>query len=37
MSIVILAEKPSQGMDYAKAFNSMKRKNGYIEVSDNRF
>lgn len=37
MSIVILAEKPSQAMDYAKAFNSMKRKDGYIEVNDSRF
>lgn len=37
MSIVILAEKPSQGKDYAEAFKNSSRKNGYIEVSDDRF
>lgn len=37
MSIVILAEKPSQGAAYAEAFSSVRRKDGYIEVNDHRF
>lgn len=37
MSIVILAEKPSQGRAYAKAFNNTNKKGGYIEVNDRRF
>lgn len=37
MSIVILAEKPSQGRAYAEAFKNTSRKDGYIEVNDNRF
>lgn len=37
MSIVILAEKPSQGAAYAEAFQKTSRKDGYIEVDDNRF
>lgn len=37
MSIVILAEKPSQGAAYAEAFQKVSRKDGYIEVSDSRF
>lgn len=36
MSIVILAEKPSQGKAYAEAFHKRSRKDGYIEVSDSR-
>lgn len=34
---VILAEKPSQGRAYAEAFNKTSKKDGYIEVDDNRF
>lgn len=37
MSILILAEKPSQAKAYADAFNNISRKDGYIEVNDNRF
>lgn len=37
MSIVILAEKPSQGRAYADAFRNSVKKDGYIEVNDNRF
>ncbi|MFS0644382.1 DNA topoisomerase 3 [Siminovitchia sp. 179-K 8D1 HS] len=37
MSIVILAEKPSQGRAYAEAFNHTNKKGGYIEVNDRRF
>lgn len=37
MSIVILAEKPSQANAYADAFKKTIRKDGYIEVDDNRF
>lgn len=37
MSIVILAEKPSQAKAYAEAFQYTKFKNGYIEVKDDRF
>lgn len=35
--VVILAEKPSQGRAYAEAFNKTSKKDGYIEVDDNRF
>src|SRR5699024_9615593 len=35
--VVILAEKPSQGKSYAEAFNKTSKKDGYIEVDDNRF
>lgn len=34
--VLILAEKPSQGKAYAEAFKNSNRKDGYIEVSDNR-
>ncbi|MBD8007099.1 toprim domain-containing protein [Bacillus norwichensis] len=37
MSIVILAEKPSQGRAYADAFRNAIKKDGYIEVEDSRF
>ncbi|VEF47416.1 DNA topoisomerase III [Bacillus freudenreichii] len=37
MSIVILAEKPSQGRAYADAFRNTIKKDGYIEVNDDRF
>lgn len=37
MSIVILAEKPSQGRAYADAFRNTSKKDGYIEVNDSRF
>ncbi|WP_261677106.1 DNA topoisomerase III [Staphylococcus equorum] len=32
MTTVILAEKPSQAMDYAKALGIKKKENGYIEL-----
>jgi len=35
--VLILAEKPSQGKAYAGAFKNTSRKDGYIEVDDNRF
>ena len=35
LSIVILAEKPSQAKDYGKAFKNSSTKGGYIEVEDN--
>jgi len=37
MSIVILAEKPSQAKDYAKAFKKTSTKGGYIEIEDSEF
>src|SRR5699024_748289 len=37
MSIVVLAEKPSQAKDYAEAFKNVSRKKGYYEVNDSRF
>lgn len=37
MSIVILAEKPSQGMAYADAFQNTLKKDGYIKINDSRF
>ncbi len=30
----ILAEKPSQALEYASSFSSMKKKNGYFIVKD---
>ena len=32
MTTIILAEKPSQAMDYAKALGIRKKENGYIEL-----
>lgn len=37
MTVVILAEKPSQGRAYADAFKMSNKKDGYIKVNDNRF
>jgi len=37
MSLVILAEKPSQARDYAAAFKKTSTKDGYIEVEENFF
>ncbi|MBF0747451.1 DNA topoisomerase III, partial [Gemella sp. 19428wG2_WT2a] len=31
-SVLILAEKPSQAMDYAKALGVSKKHNGYVEI-----
>src|SRR5699024_10853664 len=35
--VLILAEKPSQAKAYAEAFQHTNKKEGYIEVTDNRF
>lgn len=37
MKIVILAEKPSQALAYAEAFEKYTKKKGYFEVSGNGF
>ena len=34
MSTVILAEKPSQALAYAQAFNQSNKKDGYFEIKD---
>src|SRR5690625_3021986 len=35
--VLILAEKPSQAKAYAEVFQHIKKKEGYIEVTDHRF
>lgn len=37
MSTVILAEKPSQALAYAQAFNQSDKKDGYFEIKDPLF
>ncbi|WP_200411864.1 type IA DNA topoisomerase [Virgibacillus salexigens] len=37
MTVTVLAEKPSQAKDYAEAFQYVSKKDGYMEVNDNRF
>ncbi|WEG72935.1 DNA topoisomerase III [Vagococcus intermedius] len=37
MSIVILAEKPSQAKEYANAFSASNKQNGYYQVKDPLF
>lgn len=37
MTTVILAEKPSQARDYAKAFKKTNRKDGQVEIQDKEY
>jgi len=37
LTVTVLAEKPSQATHYAEVFQHVSKKDGYMEVNDNRF